>query len=258
LPRTTFGRSDASNNLTFIYPVKDKTMKHLKIFTLILAIAVLASCKKADEQATGIGDAVIVAKKSGTNTVYGLSLYAYTFSTFKSVQAVSSLAPEKTFNLNSFQSYKSNFYYETPDASYTTTPPAAATYNFSATFENGVLDTFQDELSTKVLALPVIDTCLYYSSRHALRLTWGKVTDAFSYSINILDGEKIVFGSVELSNKVQSFAISANGGGWLSGFTPVSGKTYTVRMNAFLFEEQNDAYNVQAISVKDTTAVWGN
>jgi hypothetical protein len=233
-------------------------MKHLKFFVLILIAAFIYSCNKANEQATGIGDAVIVAKKSGSKTVYGLSLYAYTYSNFKSVQAVSSLAPEKTFNLNSFQSYKSNFYYETPDASYTTTPPAASTYNFSATFENGVSDTFQDELTDKILALPVIDTCLYYSTRHALRLTWGKVTDAFSYSINILDGEKVVFGSVELSNTVQSFAISASGGGWLSGFTPENGKTYTVRINAFLFETQNDAYNVQAISVSDTTAVWGN
>ena len=258
MPRTTFASSDASNVVTFKYPVKDKNMKNLKIFSLILVIAVLASCKKADQQATGIGDAVIVAKKSGSETVYGLSLYAYTFSNFKSVQAVSSAVPGKTFNLNAYQSNKSNFYYETPDASFTATPPAPATYNFSANFENGVSGTFQDELTDKVLALPVIDTCLYYSSRHALRLTWEKVTDAFSYSINILDGEKIVFGSVELSNTVQSFAISASGGGWFSGFTPVSGKTYTVRMNAFLFEAQNDAYNVQAISVKDTTAVWGN
>jgi len=258
LPRTTFGRSDASNALIFKYPEKHKNMKHLNFFVFILAAAILASCNKPNEQATGIGDAVIVAKKSGSNTVYGLSLYAYTYSSFQTVKAISSAAPEKTYNLKAYQGYKSNFYYETPDSSYTTTPPAATTFNFSATFENGVSNTFEDELTDKVLALPIIDTCQYNSTKHLLRLTWEKVPDAFSYSINILDDTKLVFGSVELSNTVQAFSISASGGGWLQGFTPESGKTYIVRLNAFLFEQQNDAYNVQAVSVSDSTAVWGN
>ena len=218
----------------------------------------MVSCHKVEDQATGVGDAVIIAKKLGPQTFYGLALYAYTYSSFKSVQAVSSAEPGKTYDLKAYQSYKTNFTYETPDSSYSITPPVAATIHFTASFENGVTGTFQDELSDQVLAPAVIDTCKYNSTSHVLKLTWEKVTDAFSYSINIFDDTKQVFGSVELSSAIQSFSISANGYGWLPGFTPEIGKTYIVRLNAFLFEPQNDAYNVQAISVTDSLAVWGN
>ena len=56
-------------------------MKQLRILAMLLALIFVTSCNK-DDQATGTGDAFIIVKKSGDNTVYGISLYAYTFSTF--------------------------------------------------------------------------------------------------------------------------------------------------------------------------------
>jgi hypothetical protein len=233
-------------------------MKQFKILTIVLLTILVASCMKEENQATGVGDVLIVAKKSGANTVYGISIYSYTLSSFKSVTAVSTAAPTKTYTLKSNQNYKTNFYYETPDAEFTATKPAATTFNFSFIFENGVTHEFQDILTDKSLEVPVIEKCEYNATKHLLEVSWAALTDADSYAINILDGSTTVFGSLELDNKVKSYSISENGGGWASGFTPVSGKTYKVKILAFLYEPNGTSFHVQASSVAETTVVWGD
>lgn len=223
-----------------------------------MVAALMTSCIKSDEKATGVGDVLIVSKKSGEDTVYGLSLYAYTFSSFQSVTADSSGVGDHIFTLKPNQGYKTNFYYETPEAEFTTTKPAAATFNFSSVFENGTVQEFQDVLSSKALLPPVIDSCKYSSTEHLLKINWATVTDADTYTITILDGSTLVFGSPEFDNTYKAFSISTEGIGWASGFTPVSGKTYTVRLFAFLYESGANSYNVQASTLTDTTVVWGN
>ena len=235
-------------------------MKQVKILTLLLLTFGMLSCNKNDDQATGIGDVLIVAKKSANNTtVYGLSIYAYTFSNFQSVKVVSTVDPGKTYSLKSNQDYKTNFYYETPDAEFVTAKPAASSFNFSAVFENGATNEFQDILSEKVLALPIIEKCAYSNTtKPQVDITWTPVSGADSYAINILDGTNLVFGSVELANTTKTYSISSSGGGWATGFTPKSGNTYTVKLFAFLYEPQGSAYNLQATSVSQTTVVWGD
>jgi len=233
-------------------------MKQLRFFAIAVAALVMISCDKNDEQATGVGDALVVSKLSGTSTVYGVSLYAYTYSEFSSVKAVSSLAADHTFNLKSNQGYKTSFYYETPDTEFSTTKPAASTFTFSAVFENGVTQDFQDVLSDKALLPAVIDTLGYDSVLHLLTINWSSVANADSYSVNILDGTRVVFGSPELVKTAKTYSLIASGSGWASGFTPVSGKTYTVRLHAFLYEPGGHGYDVQAISIVEKSVVWGN
>lgn len=232
-------------------------MKQFKLIAIVILTLLITSCNKNEDQATGVGDVLIVAKKSGANTVYGISLYAYTFSNFTSVSAVNSIESGTTYTLKSNQGFKTNFYCETPDAAFTTTKPAASTFNFSAVFENGATQVFQDVLSDKVLPLPVFEKCEYNTLKRQLDVSWTAVTDADSYAINILDGTTLVFGSTELANTVKLYSVSANGGGWAADFIPVSGKTYNVRLLAFLYEPQGSAYNVQATSVSETTMIWG-
>lgn len=233
-------------------------MKQIRIFTFLMAAILMTACNKSNDQATGIGDVLIVAKQSGPNIVYGFSIYAYTLSSFASVNVVSSADPGKTYTLKSNQGFKTNFYYEMPESEYTTTKPAASTYNFSATFENGVAQTFQNILTDKVLPIPTIEKCEYNVTDHLLEVKWTLMNDASSYSLNILDGSTFVFGSTELKNTVGTYSISATGGGWATGFTPVNGKTYTVRLFAYLYEPGGGAYNIQSTSIAEKTVVWGN
>lgn len=234
-------------------------MKRLRIFSILMAVLLMMSCNKNEDQATGVGDALIVSKQVGTNTVYGLSIYAYTLSAFRSVKAVSSADTAKTYILKPNQGFKTSFYYETPEAEFSTSKPAAATFNFSAIFENGFTQTFQNVLTDVVLPIPTIEKCEYNLASHQLELDWTLISGANSYAVNILDDTKIVFSSIELRNVSQgSFLVRADGGGWEVGFTPESGKTYTVRLFAYMYEPGLGSYNVQSVSIADKTVVWGN
>ena len=232
-------------------------MKLFKFLALVVIIFTITSCNKTQNEATGVGDAIIVANKSGTNTVYAVSLYAYSFSPFQSVKVTSSADATKTYNLKENQGYKTNFAYEAPDAEFTTTKPVASTFNFSAVFENGVTDVFQDDLTDKVLAVPTIEKSVYDATTTELTTTWLSVTDADSYAINILDGSTLVFGSLELANTIKTYTLSSTSSGWITGITPVVGKTYTLRLNAYLYEPKGNTYNMQAVSMAEKQITWG-
>jgi len=232
-------------------------MKHLKTIAIAFLVVITASCGKDNEQ-TGTGDVMIVAKKSGGETVYGLSLYAYTFGTFESVKAFSAADPGKIYTLKPIPGLKTNFYYEMTDAEFKTTKPAASTYNFQFVFLNGTTHESQDILLETALEPPTFEKCEYNETDHQLEVTWAALTNADSYAINILDGQNVVFASTELANTGRSYFVKTTGGGWATGFTPTSGKTYKVKLLAFHYEAQNNAYNVQATSVSETTVTWGD
>jgi len=232
-------------------------MKLINLFVFALIVLFLGSCSKSEDAASGVGDAIVITKKSGANVVYGYSLYAYTFGAFQSVTATSALQTGKTYTLKINQGFKTNFYYESPDVEFTTVKPVATTFNFKAVFDNGATDEFQDELSDKVLPVPVIEKTEYVSAKSEMNITWASVSGADSYAVNVFEGSTLVFGSPELVNTLKTFAVTATSSGWITGFTPVVGKTYTVRINAYLYEPNGDSYNLQAVSFADKSIVWG-
>jgi len=234
-------------------------MKHFKFLLIGLLAIFTISCNNSNDEATGVGDVLIVAKKSGANTVYALSFYAYTFSTFSSVKAVNQANPSESYTLKANQGFKTNFYFEPPDAEFTTTVPAFATYNFSAVFENGATDEFQDVLTDKHLAIPTISKVEFNSVNSSFDISWALLTDADSYAVNIFDGSTLIFASPQLSESSKSFSIRSDGSGWLAGHPPVNGKSYIVKLLAFLYESQPpNSYDIQATSIAQTNAVWGN
>lgn len=233
-------------------------MKRLNLFLLVMVVVFMTSCLKTEDQASGTGDAIVVTKKIGNNTVYGISLYAVTYSSFKSVEVTASKNDVSVnYALKANQGYKTNFYYETPDSEFSPEPPLATTYNFSAVFDNGSTASFQDVLSDKVLPVPTIEKMEYDAVKNSLKITWTKITNADSYAINILDGQTIVFSSAELSPSLTSYTISATGSGWASSSPPVSGKNYTVKLFAFLYESGANAFNVQASAIMEAPMTWG-
>jgi len=239
-------------------------MKQLRILAILLAVIFVTSCNKEDET-RGRGDALIVVMKSGANTVYGISLYAYSLSTFSSVSAVNAAEPGKTYNLHK---NKSNFAYETPDNDFKTDIPAAGTYDFTADFENGVHQVFSNTLTADVLPVPTFDKCEYNPLYDRLEIDWQIIDKAASYAVNIREGSKIVFASNEISladlinPKTQipegKYAVRPFGGGWEADFTPEAGKTYTVRLFAYRYEPKGGSYNIQCVSMADTSVVWGD
>lgn len=233
-------------------------MNSIKVISIVLLSLLFASCNKDENKDTGTGDAIIICKKSGTNDVYGISMYAYTYSSFNSVTATSTAEPAKTYTLKANQGYKSNFYYDAPDSLYTTQKPLASTIKFSAIFESGAISEFQDELTSKILSPAVVDTCQYNSTKKALRLIWEPVTDAQSYAINIFEGSTQVFSSPELPTTFNAVWITSNSSGWTNGYSPVAGKTFKVKIYAYLYEAEMTVYNMQCVSIGESDLVWGD
>ena len=241
-----------------------QTMKLLRIFSLLLAVLLMVACNKDDDQATGVGDVVVVSKQSGTATVYGISIYAYSLSAFSSVSVT---GPDKTYQLKASEG---NFYYETPLEAFSVTKPATGTYDFSANFKNGVKQDFQNTLTDQILPVPTFYKCEYNLVKHQLELYWAFINGAASYAVNIFDGENLVFRTGELKSNVfntneplnefhEAYAfVRASGSGWAAGFTPVPGKTYTVRVFAYMYEPGGGIYNIQSISMADHPVTWGD
>ena len=234
-------------------------MKQLKIISLILLIAFSSSCKKDSNDSSVVGDTLIVSKRSGTNLVYGVALYAYALNSLKSVTAVSSVAPTETIQLSANGSYTYSFIKEPSESEYSATIPLSAIYTFNAIFDDGATFEFQDILTSDALAPATFKKCQYNTTNSYAELSWIALPNADSYAIYIIDAfGTVVFSSSELSNTVTSGALSSSASGWMTGY-PKIGDTYIVRIHAFKYEDSTNTnpYQLQATSISDSTLVWG-
>jgi len=234
-------------------------IKFFKIIILVLFVAFSASCSKNSDDSTVVGDAIVVAKKSGANTVYAMAYYAYAYSPLKSVIVESMVDPSNQAALVSNGLYTSNFIKEPTDADFSTTKPSADTFTFSAVFETGSTYKTEDAITADILAPATIEKCTYNSTKSYAELSWTAVTNADSYGITVFDDSgAIVFKTGELANTVTSGNLSTSETGWTTGH-PVSGKTYKIRVQAFQYEDSANpnSYHIQSTSYAEASIVWG-
>lgn len=244
--------------LSINHTEKSTYMKQFRILGLFLAVLFMVACSEEEEKVSGNGDVMMIAKQSGTQTIYGISIYAYTLNAFQSVTVNNGATPPVTYELQPYEGYKTSFYYETPESEYTSIKPAAATYTFTATFANGETQTFTNTLTDKVLTAPVITKCEYNDVENSLEVTWEPKMGVSRYTLNIYDEAKLVFGSPQLPFTQLQYFVNTRGSGWTVGFTPVTGKTYTVRLLAYLAEPGAGNYNMQSVSIAESPVVWGD
>lgn len=233
-------------------------MKNLKTIILILLVA-FSSCSKDNQDSSVVGDAIVVAKKSGANTVYAMAYYAYAYSPLKSVVVKSMLDPSNQVALVPNGVYTTNFIKEPTNADFSTTKPSANTFTFSAVFESGTTYETEDAITTDILAPATIEKCTYNSTKAYAELSWTALTNADSYVISVIDDSgAIVFRSGELASTVTSGYLSASATGWVSGH-PATGKTYTVRILAYKYEDsaKPNSYHIQSTSYAEASIVWG-
>lgn len=238
-------------------------MKLLNLFLLLSVVVWATSClDTADPAVSGAGDTYLVCKKVNGNTAYGLSLNAFTYGEFKkvTVQGVDAANVKKSYNLAAKQGYKTNFYWETPDSLFSTTPPTETVFTFTATFSDETKQVFQDVLTADILAVPAVSAAIYNDAKSELQITWAKVPNADTYAVALLDQEnKVIFSSSEqYASKSVSYTIGVSGNGWASSARPVAGKTYKLRVYAFKYEAEVNAYNLQALSFVDKDIVWAS
>ncbi len=235
-----------------------ETMKPLLLAVLLLTVIGFTACNEEAADVSVAGDAYIITKKIGQDTLNGLALHAYSFSGFTNVSVTSGTDATKSYTLGKYFGQSNSYYYETPTNQYAASLPVAGAYNFTATFENGEVKTDQDILTTDVLKLPTLTKCEYNSTDHKAELNWTVLPNANIYVVKIYDGNNWVFVSQALPGAQTTYSISYPGNGWDSSFSPVAGKAYTVVFCAFRYETNGSDYDIQATSEIEHSLTWGS
>jgi hypothetical protein len=233
-------------------------MKNFKVVLLALLVLVTLSCNEKDDS-TVVGDAIVVAKKSGNDTVYAMAYYAYAYTSLKSVTVHAMVNSFPATALAANGNYTTNFIKEPEDEDFTNTKPSADTFVFKAVFESGKTYETEDDISSDILGLPVIETCIFNADKSYAEISWTALTNADSYVITVYNASNsIVFRSGEFANTVTSTTISASTSGWETGF-PVSKGSYKVRIQAFKYEDSTNpnSYHIQSTSYSEASLVWG-
>ena len=216
----------------------------------------LASCNK-DEKVTVVGDVYVVTQVSGQDTLYGLSIHAYSFEPLSTVTVVPDNDPGTTHHLVAYQGFKTDFYYDTPEAELSTEKPTTGNYHFTAVFESGEVLETDDVLLNTVLYPPVIKECTYDVISSKAIIEWETATGADIYVIKLYDGDDLVFLSPALGSATKKVDFSANSSSWGQNYQPASGTSFKVVLSAFKYEPGGDSYNVQASTSSASTLVWG-
>ncbi len=233
-------------------------MKNFKVVLLAFLVLVVLSCNEK-EDSTVVGDAIVVAKKSGNDTVYAMAYYAYAYTPLKSVTVHAMVNSFPATALAANGNYTTNFIKEPEDKDFTIFKPSADTYVFNAVFESGKTYETQDETTSVILGLPIIEKCTYNTEKAYAELSWTALTNADSYVVTVYDvSNSIVFRSGEFANTVTSTTISTSTSGWVTGF-PVSKGFYRVRIQAFKYEDSAhpNSYHIQSTSYSEASFVWG-
>jgi hypothetical protein len=233
-------------------------MEKLRIIFFILLVAFYTSCNKESNNSTIEGDAVILSKRSGTDVVYGVALYAQSAGVLKTVTAVNSADPSKTISLTPSGGGTYYFIKEPTDSEYSTTKPKATTYIFNAVFDDGTTNEFRDILTADVIDPVTFEKCQYNATNSYAEISWTALANANSYVISVINNlGTTVFKSSEVPYTITSGTLSSSASGWTSGY-PNSGETYTIRIYAYKYEDAvTGNYQLQANSISDATLVWG-
>jgi len=227
------------------------------IVAVIAGMAFLTACNKDDEKIATC-DAYIVSQISGQDTLFGLSLHAYAYSSFSSVTVVPENASEIAYHLQSSEGYDYNYYYDTPDEDLSEEVPVSGNYHFSVVYGNK--DTYEtdDYVSGDILYPATITQCAYDKSSSQAVIEWNAVEDADKYVVKLYKGDNLVFlNSDEDETSSRKIEISATDSGW-DDYKPGSGDSFVVKIYAFMYEPNGDNNNIQAASFAESSLSWGN
>jgi hypothetical protein len=232
--------------------------KIIPIAVSVLMIGVLA-CDPEEVAFDPAADVFVITKTVATenevDTLYGLALHAFANKPMQSVAVTGD--DDETYDLESFEGYPYDFYYQTPDNQFTSEMPADGSYSFDIVAQSGETSMLSDNLSDD--AIFPTDTIKYEfdAGQKKMKLTWTEIDDADYLIVKMVDDDDQVFQSTSLLGDKEEYTIAATGSGWASDFEPADGETYTVQIDAFKYESGQNGVNLQAKAISMQTIVWG-
>jgi hypothetical protein len=237
-----------------------KLQKFGKLSVLLMVFAGLASCNKNDNTAPFevIGEAAIIKKLVEEELVYARVYYAYGNQPMAS--ATVTLPEGGVYTLSAADSYKRTYYKEPEAADFSTSVPETGIFTFKVVNED-IEHTVNEELVARGLGIPNITEATPSAANQSITVKWNLVADAENYLVRLLDDQdEQVFSGTLLKNSVVSFIIAPGSGTWNK--TLENGKTYTVQVEAFIYEDSatsNDyMYNIDEIAIGSKSIVWTN
>jgi hypothetical protein len=244
-------------------PSLGKWIKFIAMFKKSCYFALLGltiiSCKDIVYKTSGVGDANIITVVTATDTLFGLGLHAYSSWEFDEVTA-SLNGDSIVYQLNPFNEAKTDMSYETPLNKMTHKLPPVGTYTFDATFANGDFLNFTDVLTSEYILPPLITTCEYSSTIHAVIVSWGEILNTDILNIKLYNqNRELLYISPTINKSVVIFTFNTANEGWLTKNYPVAGQQLIVQVSTFLLEPINGgSSNIQATGRIEKTITWGN
>lgn len=230
-----------------------------KIFgALLIASITIIACNDNEAKKSVAGDAYMVSQLVGQDTLFGISIHAYSLYPMSSVIVTPENDNENSYSLQSYPGFKTDFYYDTPASQLSKQKPATGNYHFEARFETGEYHTDDDILGSEVLFPPKVETCSYDATKKQALIEWKTVTGADVYVVKLYKQDTLVFLSAAIPPEYKKVAFDANSSSWGKDFIPKAGTNFQARISAFKYEAGGDNFNVQASTSSDATLIWGN
>lgn len=227
------------------------------VWVLVSVFMWLLSCSDKEAEKSIAGDVYMVSQKVGQDTLYGLSIHAYSLYPMASATVTPANASEKSYQLKAYPGFKTDFYYDTPVAELSKVKPATGNYHFEARFETGEIDIDDDVLGPEVLFPPKVKSCNYDTAQKQALLEWEKVNGADVYVFKLYKQDTLVFLSAAIPATYIKASFSETSPGWGKNFTPKTGTPFKLKLSAFKYEPGGDNFNVQASTSTDTQLIWG-
>jgi hypothetical protein len=228
-------------------------MKKIALCVLtFLLIAGFSSCKKDNGvQLVVFADSFIKSVNSANSQVkYGLISY---ISASKSMTSVGLTGPStQNLPMNKYNNEGTSYTLETDTSLYTTVPPAAGIYSFNAKFADGTEQVLTNNLTSSVIAPPVITSLALATDKQSVIVKWNAVTAAQAYSIRITKGGTEVYTYPPFADNTGNSTLQA--GIPISVFSGGIPGTFDIEVVSLLYEStQYDLLQAEGSSTQSVT-----
>lgn len=228
----------------------------LTISILTILIFIFSACQRKDPELSGFGDAFIKVEVVGSDTLYGLALHAFSFTSFASVEVTQG---DRLYTLEPYLGFEQDYLYMTPVKEMSATRPPAGEYQFNALYEDGRTMVFSDRLYTSVARPARITECRYNRDSQLAEIAWlaDQHNDAYNIKAFHTNGE-LLFVSRVYNNDSDYYAFGRNTQGWQTGNLPVNGQELIIEITAYLNQPETKGEKLQSIALSRQSLIWMN
>lgn len=237
-------------------------MKRIIPFILSALMIGMISCGPEEVIFDPSSDVFIVTKTitnaDQTDTVYGLALHVFANKAIQSAVAGPDDGSNTTYELTAFGGYPYDFFYQTPDADFSSTVPYIGDYSFDVIAQSNESSIMGDKLLDDFIYPTDSLGASFDSSTGATKLGWHKIEDADYIVIKLFNtDEDMLFSSSAMQGSKTYYSFGASTSGWANGESPQTGTDYLIELDAYMYEPGQTGVNIQAKSVSLKSITWG-